>query len=168
MNIHHVLITGMSGVGKTTVVAELRHRGFRCIDMDEPGWSYLDADGHQHWHVGRLERAMTEAGNNLLFVSGCAEEQADLYHRFDAIVLLSAPRQVMVERIRSRSGNSYGRVPEEMTLILADLEEIEPRLRESCTLEIKTISPVNGVVDQILSQTTALSSCQDGSRGQGM
>ncbi len=84
------LITGMSGVGKTSVVDELRRRGFPCIDMDEPGWSSMDAEGHQHWNVDRLAEAMTKVGNKRLFVSGCAEEQADLYHRFGGIVLLSA------------------------------------------------------------------------------
>jgi dephospho-CoA kinase len=149
MTANHVLITGMSGVGKTAVVEELRHRGFTCIDMDEPGWSFMDADGHQHWNVERLERAMAEPGSNRLFVSGCAEEQADLYHRFGAIVLLSAPRQVMAERISSRLGNSYGQNPGEMRRILADLEEIEPLLRESCTYEIETTVPVNDV-DRLL------------------
>jgi predicted ATPase len=34
-----VLITGMSGTGKSTVLAELAQRGFRAVDPDEPGWS---------------------------------------------------------------------------------------------------------------------------------
>jgi broad-specificity NMP kinase len=160
MTMNHVLITGMSGVGKTTVVEELRHRGFICIDMDEPGWSFMDPDGHQHWDVERLERVMNEAGNKRFFVSGCAEEQAALYHRFRAIILLSAPRQVMVERICSRSSNSYGQNPEEMARILADLDEIEPHLRERCTYEIETTAPVNDVVDRILALTCPTRRCR--------
>lgn len=147
------LITGMSGVGKTSVVDELRRRGFQGIDMDESGWSSMDADGHQHWNVECLEEAITEAGSKRLFVSGCAEEQADLYHRFGAIILLSAPREVITERIRSRSSNSFGQTPAEMARILTDLESIEPLLRERCTHEIKTTVPVKEVVDQILELT---------------
>jgi shikimate kinase len=147
------LITGMSGVGKTTVVAELRRRGHHCIDMDEPGWSLMDADGHQHWNVDRLERAMRRARREALFVSGCAEQQSELYDRFGAIILLSAPRDVMTERVRSRTNNDFGQSSGEMTRILADLEQIEPLLRERCTAEIKTTVPVNEVVDRILDLT---------------
>jgi dephospho-CoA kinase len=44
-----VLLTGMSGTGKSSVIAELKRRGFAAIDMDEPGWSVRDAEGHQLW-----------------------------------------------------------------------------------------------------------------------
>jgi dephospho-CoA kinase len=38
-----VLLTGMSGTGKSSVIAELKRRGFAAIDMDEPDWSVRDA-----------------------------------------------------------------------------------------------------------------------------
>ena len=33
-----VLVTGMSGAGKSTVLAELERRGHRVVDTDVPGW----------------------------------------------------------------------------------------------------------------------------------
>jgi adenylate kinase len=33
-----VLVTGMSGVGKTTVLDELRRRGHFAVDTDYGGW----------------------------------------------------------------------------------------------------------------------------------
>jgi hypothetical protein len=33
-----VLVTGMSGSGKSTVLAELARRGHRVVDTDDPGW----------------------------------------------------------------------------------------------------------------------------------
>jgi shikimate kinase len=146
----HVLITGMSGVGKTTVVGELRRRGRRCLDMDEPGWSYQDAQGHQHWRVERLETALAEAGDQQLFVSGCAEEQAAFYPRFGLMVLLSAPREAMLARIRTRPDAAYGHHPEELAHILEDWAHVEPLLRKACTHEIETTAPVQAVVDRIL------------------
>jgi len=127
--------------------------------MDEPGWSFMDVDGHQHWNVDRLTRALTDAGDEGLFVSGCTEEQVDLYDRFGAVVLLSAPRDVMKKRIRSRSGNSFGQTPAEMARILEDLAEVEPLLRERCTHEIKTTVPVKEVVDLVLKFTCPTSPC---------
>lgn len=34
-----VLVTGMSGTGKSTVLAELGRRGHRVVDTDYSGWS---------------------------------------------------------------------------------------------------------------------------------
>ena len=36
-----VLITGMSGTGKSTVIAELAARGYRAVDTDYDGYSHL-------------------------------------------------------------------------------------------------------------------------------
>ena len=33
-----VLVTGMSGTGKSTVLAELARRGHAVVDTDERGW----------------------------------------------------------------------------------------------------------------------------------
>lgn len=35
-----VLITGMSGTGKSAVIRELAARGFRAVDIDTPEWSH--------------------------------------------------------------------------------------------------------------------------------
>jgi len=42
-----VLVTGMSGTGKSAVTAELACRGHRVVDTDEPGWILMihTADG---------------------------------------------------------------------------------------------------------------------------
>lgn len=45
----------MSGTGKSTVVAELRARGYRAVDMDEPGWSVHAPDVDWVWHEERLQ-----------------------------------------------------------------------------------------------------------------
>jgi dephospho-CoA kinase len=34
-----VLVTGMSGTGKSSALAELRRRGFETVDTDEPEWT---------------------------------------------------------------------------------------------------------------------------------
>jgi dephospho-CoA kinase len=35
-----VLLTGISGTGKSTVLAELASRGPRVVDLDDEGWSH--------------------------------------------------------------------------------------------------------------------------------
>jgi dephospho-CoA kinase len=33
-----ILVTGMSGTGKSSALAELGRRGYRVVDTDDPGW----------------------------------------------------------------------------------------------------------------------------------
>jgi dephospho-CoA kinase len=146
----HVLITGMSGVGKSTVLEALRVRGFDCIDMDDPHLSFLDDAGHQHWRTDLLIRLLDAQPERTTFVVGCAEEQAALYDRFRAVILLSAPVEVMVERIRARASHGFGHDAAEMARILDDQRFVEPLLRRSCTDEIVTTLPVAQVVERIL------------------
>ncbi len=147
---HHILITGMSGVGKTTVLEALRARGHACIDMDDASLSFHDDDGHQHWRTDALIQLLEAHPERTTFVVGCAEEQAGLTDRFRAIVLLSAPIEVMVDRIRSRSSHAFGQDPAAMARILDDLRSVEPLLRRSCTHEIVTTLPVAQVVERVL------------------
>jgi hypothetical protein len=50
-----VLLTGMSGTGKSTVIDELVARGFRAIDADE-GWSQSGPEGDWVWIEDRIQR----------------------------------------------------------------------------------------------------------------
>jgi shikimate kinase len=145
-----ILITGMSGVGKTTVIVALRALGFRAIDMDEPGWASFDEFGHQRWDAARLQELMGELVGELLFVSGCSEDQVAFYSQFSKIILLSAPKSVIAQRLASRTDNSYGKRPAELEEVMKNLDEIEPLLRERATHEIVTTQPVDAVVKRIL------------------
>jgi len=144
-----VLVTGIAGVGKTAVITALRERDFRAIDMDEPGWAFVDEQGHQRWHLARLLPVIDEPRTQPLFVSGCSEDQVALYPRFSRIVLLSAPPAVIAQRLASRTGNPYGKDPAELAAVMRSLEEIEPLLRARATHEIVTTRPIEQVVDEL-------------------
>ena len=66
------------------------------------------------------------------------------------IVLLSAPADVILERIENRTTNKYGKDPGERALVLADLDSTEPRLRRTCTHEIDATKPVDEVVEALI------------------
>ena len=146
-----VLITGMSGVGKSTVLAELAHRGHRVVDCDDEAWSeqVTSADGNrieQLWREDAVARLLAEPRAGYLFLAGCAANQVRFYERFAAVVLLSAPREVMLSRVETRSTNSFGKDESERARILIDLETVEPLLRRSATVEISTDRPLADVV----------------------
>jgi hypothetical protein len=64
--------------------------------------------------------------------------------------VLSAPAEVLVRRIESRTTNDYGKTVEERRLILSHLSEVEPLLRATCTHEIDATQPIPDVVAQLV------------------
>jgi adenylate kinase family enzyme len=150
-----VLVTGMSGTGKSTVLAELGRRGFRVVDTDDPGWSEWipatdDAEGEWLWREDRIAELLASEDERTLYVQGCVANQGKFYDRFDAVVLLSAPAQVILDRIANRTTNDYGKDPEERGLILSQLGWVEPLLRATCTHEIDASRPIDEVVDELI------------------
>jgi dephospho-CoA kinase len=149
-----VLVTGMSGTGKSSALAELARRGYRVVDTDYGGWTedVASADGRgseRLWREDRIAALLAERDAGVLFVSGCVANQGTFYPRFDAIVLLRAPASVILERVAGRSTNDYGKSDAERELILHDLAAVEPLLRAGATAEIDTRAPLSEVADKL-------------------
>jgi hypothetical protein len=64
-------------------------------------------------------------------------------------VLLSAPVDVILERVATRQTNDYGKTDAERDLILHHLATVEPLLRAGATAEIDARKPVGGVADEL-------------------
>ena len=146
-----VLVTGMSGTGKSSALAELARRGHRVVDTDEDGWTEdvptAAARGSERlWREDRIDALLAGHGTGTLFVAGCVANQGRFYARFDAIVLLSAPADVILERVASRYSNDYGKTAAERALILDDLVAVEPVVRAGATAEIDARRPIHEVV----------------------
>jgi dephospho-CoA kinase len=140
----------MSGTGKSTVIGKLAELGYKAIDLDDPAWSEYDEEADWIWREDLVQRLLAEDDGALLFVSGCPTNQVKFYSQFDHIILLSAPADVLVERLRSRTNNSYGKRPEELNDVLTYLKTVEPRLRRVAGHEIDTTVPLEHVVSTIL------------------
>ena len=150
-----VLVTGMPGTGKSSALAELGRRGYRVVDTDDPGWreyrKYVEPSDELHpgewlWVEERITELLDSDDDRSLFVGGDARNQSKFYDRFDAVVLLSAPAEVLLERVGLRTTNDYGKAPLERAEILADLAQIEPLLRECCTHELDASRPLADIV----------------------
>lgn len=86
----------------------------------------------------------------MLFVAGCEENQVSFHSQFDHIVLLSAPLETLVERLKARSTNPYGKDPEDLRRFHEDVVTVEPLLRRVATHEIRTTAPLDDVVATLL------------------
>jgi len=148
-----VLITGMSGTGKSTVIQTLASRGYKAIDTDwDPAWE-RQTNSEWVWREDRIERLLDTEDADALFVSACVSNQGQFYDRFDHVVLLSAPEAVTVERLAGRTNNTYGKTPAQVDEVLGYKRTVEPLLRQGATVEIDTAIPLDEVVSRILSIT---------------
>lgn len=157
-----ILVTGMSGTGKSSALAELGRQGYRVVDTDDPGWTEWVASrkeaggGEWLWVEDRMKELLSVDDGRTLFVQGCVRNQSQFYNRFDAVVLLSAPAEVILHRIVRRTTNDYGKAPAERELILHHLKTVEPLLRAGCTHELDASRPLDEVVASLIEISEAL------------
>ena len=144
-----VLLTGMSGTGKSSVISALSARGFKAVDTDD-GWCEPLPDGRQRWREDAIGRLLDTEDTDVLFVAGCEENQVRFHPQFDHIILLSAPIQTMMQRLADRTGNPFGKTQGDLGRVLSDTENIEPLLRRAADREISTTVPLSDVVRAIL------------------
>jgi broad-specificity NMP kinase len=156
-----VLITGSSGVGKSSVIQELSSRGHAAVDLDCPEWSHwVDADPTDQytpsqgkdwvWREDRVRALLSGWVDGILFVSGCAENMGRLFPLLDLVILLSAPLQTIMGRLEYRSIGSYGHSVDERAKIAHLISTVEPLLRRAADYEIQTTRSVHETADEVL------------------
>ena len=159
-----VLLTGMSGTGKSTVIRALAARGYKAVDLDcdefsewvavssdsaTPG-SPVEPDRDWVWREERIQELLATEDADVLFLSGCAPNMGKFLPQFDHVVLLSAPAEIIVERLATRTNNPYGKQPAEVARVLGLRETVEPLLRRVAGHEIDTSAGLAEVVATVL------------------
>ena len=158
-----VLLTGMSGAGKSTLTAALAARGYRAIDLDCAEYSEwrsvapsdttpgtpVEATRDWVWREDRVRELLRDESAQTLFVSGTASNMRLFLPDFDAVVLLSAPAEVLAQRLGKRGHGEYGSRPAELQRVLELVRSVEPLLRRASTHELDTRASIDDVVRAI-------------------
>lgn len=115
-----ILLTGMSGVGKSAALEAMSSEDTLCIDLDDSPWMETESEPG--------ERA--------------------LYGALDAVIVMTAPLEVMRRRILCRQ-NPFGKRADEWQRIVQDKCQIEPLLKGNCTYVCDTDRPMAEVLADI-------------------
>jgi hypothetical protein len=112
--------------------------------------SPVEVDRDWVWREDRIQDLLSDEDSDILFLSGCAENMRKFFPQFDHVVLLSAPSDVIVERLHTRTTNMYGKQPNEIARVLGLVETLEPQLRRAADHEIDTSGCIDDVVEALL------------------
>jgi hypothetical protein len=169
-----VLITGMSGAGKSTIAAALARRGLACIDSDNDPLlaRSVDPDGNVledspapnfallarqswAWDPARLDELIRVAGPATLYVCGGADNELKLADRFTQVFLLELDEPTMLARLDAPSrDNGWGRIGDTREYLRRKLPVVQDRLRAFGAIPIDARQPLDQVVDAILARTS--------------
>jgi shikimate kinase len=138
-----VLITGMSGAGKSTLLEAVARRGYPTVDTDYDGWELPGA----LWDEPRMSALLGEHAT--IAVSGTAQNQGRFYDRFEHVIYLRVPLATLLERVRLRTGNPYGKTAEHQADITRYVAEVEPLIRRTATLELDGLLAISTLADRV-------------------
>lgn len=165
-----VLITGVAGTGKSTIVKALNERGIASIDLhDVPGlFFWQDKETKQkveyspvqsrEWFdrvdrfcdIGRLKEILDQ--NNDTVMAGTASgNQAEYFLLFDKVILLQCNPQTLIHRMETRTNKSgYGKTRAEQEDNIEWQKEFEPTLLSQGAISVNTEGNIDDVVDRII------------------
>jgi shikimate kinase len=65
------------------------------------------------------------------------------------VIYLHVPSEVLLERVRSRTNNPYGKTAEQQADITRYVAEVEPLIRQTVTLELDVLLPIPALADLV-------------------
>lgn len=164
-----VYITGLPGSGKTTVIQELKKRGYNATSTEDAGLnqhldtltneivkrpdSPIDYSRYKNiWNLPKVNQLLSTGG--LVFIADLNSAQNDYYQLFDQIIVLTIDAKTLKERLTTRTNHphNYGKHPKDLQRILnmsASMQAELASLPKSKTVD--ATQPLAGVVDDILS-----------------
>jgi broad-specificity NMP kinase len=165
-----VLVSGISGSGKTSVCAALRERGHVAVEADWEGYCHwvdrstgaVVTDPPYPVPPGWIKRfgwlidserlqSLAEASTaSIAFVCGHAENAEDVAPLFDRIVCLVIDEDTLRHRLATRTNNAFGKNPDELEVAVHRNAEVVAELQALGAVTIDAVRPLHEVVDDVL------------------
>lgn len=173
MALYH--LTGVTGTGKSTVLARLKELGYETYDVDEAGpasakWHH-NTTGFVHpkssikkvarspeflanhsWKVHRHEvtELAKHAQYKAIFLAGTFANEFEIKELFNAVFALIIDDETLQQRITNRNTNDWGKSPHELKHTLAENRKSAERYEQAGAIMIDATAPIDYVVAEIL------------------
>jgi broad-specificity NMP kinase len=163
-----VYVTGISGVGKSTLVEELNKRGITAFDVDSvrnlchwknkrtgkkvdrvSGVSKEWLEEHS-WicDVKRLKKLINS--KDKIVIAGITSNQKDFLGLFDQVFLLHCKEEIFLSRLRNRENNDFGKNKSEQKHILSWYKDFEKEMIEKKAIPINSEASILIIADKII------------------
>ena len=172
-----VLVSGLSGTGKSTVYRRLRELGFDAFGFDEDQfgeWFHResglpvsfpterhDSDGSADLeftvHHDKIEGLAQRSTGRTVFLCGGAGHEFHFWQLLDLVIYLTVDDETLRRRLATRTDNGYGKTAEELDGILRANESFEASYRERGAVIIDAARPIEEVVTDVLNAAAVAS-----------
>ncbi len=167
-----MLLTGIAGTGKSTIVKALQERGIPAQDLhDVPGlffWcdkktkekvKYVPTDSREWFEtVDRLcdmdqLKELLGQHEDIIVAGTASGSQGDYIPLFDKVILLQARPETLIHRMQTRTNKSgYGKTKAEQDDNIEWQKEFDPTVISYGALCVSTEGNINDVVDTIVKE----------------
>jgi broad-specificity NMP kinase len=166
-----VLLTGIAGTGKSTLVKALNERGVVSLDLhDIPAlffWQDKKTKGKveytpvesREWFdtvdrlcdISKLKEILSQYEDIVVAGTTSSSNQEEFLSLFNKIILLQANSEILVHRMQARTNKSgYGKTKAEQDDNIEWQKEFDPKILSYGATPISTEGELNDVVDKII------------------
>jgi broad-specificity NMP kinase len=175
-----ILITGVSGSGKSLLCDELKKRGYKAYDIEELHGLFamvnkktgkvadvfdnqnLESIKQHDWICDKKklkELVRKNSGkvvlDDMVFYCGTASNTDDLLHMFDKVFLLKAGEKVTRKRLATRKSNNFGRTDDVQEWVLTWKDWWENHMLEKGAIIIDANRNVQEIAIEIINRSKA-------------
>ena len=169
-----ILITGMPGIGKSTVAQELRVLGQEAYDLeefeglfemfregtDELFTDYDNADPEKikiaEWRcdLNNLRNLIIQQNNSTAYYCATASNILEMFPLFEQVILLRVDTETLHARLSNREGtDDIGNTEEGRQAVLSWKDWWEDEMLEAGAVEVEAVNDSQQVAEQIISVT---------------
>lgn len=169
-----ILVTGVSGVGKSALSLKLSEKGYTAYDAEEIeelfrmfdkntgeemlAWDNDDPEvvKRMNWvcDVQKLKAHIANQKSDFIFYCGASSNNTEIIPLFDTVVLLTADEQILRERLSSRTSNNFGKVKEVQDMVIGWKNWFENETVDRGAITIDTNKNVDQVADEVIEKTS--------------